>query len=145
MNDLLNLFGLGRIKFGASLASLFALAIFLPINYLFVSHAINILLFLCLLLLTLVSVPRNKKRLSKDPKEVVIDEFLGMYVLILIANLSNLLLLFSSFILFRVLDIFKIWPISALDSIEGEYSFLLDDIALGAIIGILFLLFQIFI
>lgn len=86
---------------------------------------------------------------NKDPKEVVIDEVVGQMLVISLCALSALmvfetklpehlngpiidfiLLFLSPFILFRLFDILKPWPINWLDqNIKGALGVMLDDIA----------------
>lgn len=77
-------------------------------------------------------------RPDQDPKEVVIDEFLGMHIAVLGFNF-NLTLMAIAFVLFRFFDILKPFPISFVDkNIKGAFGILLDDILAGlATLGIL--------
>ena len=76
----------------------------------------------------------------KDPPEIVFDEFVGIWVALL--GMKNLFLIVPAFIIFRLLDIFKPWPISFFDrEIRGGWGIMLDDLAAGAIV---FLLIQFF-
>ena len=54
-----------------------------------------------------------------DPKEVVIDEFVGQSIPLLIVPSSNeIIIIILIFILFRFFDILKIYPINLLEKIE---------------------------
>jgi phosphatidylglycerophosphatase A len=85
----------------------------------------------------------------EDPKEVIIDEIAGQ-MLTLILSIPNLFIVYNSelikkltivqidfmfiffmpFILFRIFDILKPWPINWLDSnIKGGIGVMLDDFA----------------
>ena len=76
----------------------------------------------------------------KDPPEIVFDEFVGIWLALL--GMKNLFLIIPAFIIFRLLDIFKPWPISFLDrEIRAGWGIMLDDLAAGAIV---FLLIQSF-
>jgi phosphatidylglycerophosphatase A len=86
---------------------------------------------------------------NKDPKEVVIDEVVGQMLVISFCSLSAgmlfetnlpkyidgnfidfIVLFLSPFILFRLFDILKPWPIDWLDqNIKGALGVMLDDIA----------------
>ena len=84
-----------------------------------------------------------RKTGREDPKEVVIDEVAGMWlVLAAIGVFSvevNLAYYLAAFILFRVFDIIKPWPVSWADKkIKGGFGIMLDDIlaALYAIITV---------
>ena len=78
-----------------------------------------------------------------DPKEVVIDEVVGQMLTIFLTVpfsfmfLNNsvpidLLIIFSllaSFVLFRIFDIFKPWPINWIDKkVKGGFCIMLDDV-----------------
>lgn len=75
---------------------------------------------------------------NQDPKEVVIDEFLGMHIAVLGFDF-NLTLIAMAFILFRFFDILKPFPISFVDKkMKGAFGVLLDDILAGLVtLGIL--------
>ncbi|MBL6857206.1 MAG: phosphatidylglycerophosphatase A [Pelagibacteraceae bacterium] len=75
-----------------------------------------------------------------DAKEIVIDEFIGqsipvltVYSLIEKNNLSHFILFtFISFILFRIFDILKPFPINIIDrKMKNGFGVILDDIVAG--------------
>lgn len=86
---------------------------------------------------------------DKDPKEVVIDEVVGQMLTIILVSFSVILTYHSTiqlsidakiidmillgivpFILFRLFDILKPWPINWLDeNIKGAWGVMLDDVA----------------
>lgn len=77
---------------------------------------------------------------KKDPGEVVMDEFAGqaltfLLVPLLVArNLSgwgSFLLASFGFLMFRVLDIAKPWPIRRLERLPGGWGVLADDLVAG--------------
>ena len=69
---------------------------------------------------------------DKDPKEVVIDEFVGQSIPLLIVPSSNeITIIFLIFIFFRLFDIFKIYPINLLEKIKGSKGVMFDDIMAG--------------
>lgn len=68
----------------------------------------------------------------KDPKQVVIDEFAGVFV----ASLSfefSLIQLAVAFLLFRVFDILKPWPVSKAENYPNEIGVMADDMVAGVI------------
>jgi phosphatidylglycerophosphatase A len=68
---------------------------------------------------------------SEDPGIVVVDEVLGQWLtLIGTSNLGwkNFL---AAFILFRVFDIWKPWPIRKIERLPGGYGIVCDDLAAG--------------
>ncbi len=86
---------------------------------------------------------------DKDPKEVVIDEVVGQMLTIILVSFSVVLTYHSTlqlyidativdiillgvvpFILFRLFDILKPWPINWLDeNIKGAWGVMIDDVA----------------
>ncbi len=79
-----------------------------------------------------------------DAPEIVIDEVSGMWIALLPSYfLPSLPWLFvAAFILFRVFDIIKPWPIGWLDrKVGGGFGVMLDDIVAGifSVIGIILL------
>lgn len=72
-----------------------------------------------------------------DPSEVVMDEFAGIFVTLSFAPLTPWTVL-AGFLLFRLFDIWKPWPIRWADrSIEGAFGVMFDDVLAGLIAGIL--------
>ena len=73
---------------------------------------------------------------KKDPKEIVIDEFGGQFIVLLATiqsenifyNYSSLTL---SFLLFRFFDITKIGPIKKFESLPGGLGIMADDVIAG--------------
>ena len=83
---------------------------------------------------------------TQDDGRIVIDEFAGMWIAMLPLTLpgfytpTNLLL---SFILFRLFDIWKPWPIGLLDkNVKGGLGVMIDDVVAGifAAVGLLLLI-----
>jgi phosphatidylglycerophosphatase A len=73
---------------------------------------------------------RLAKREGEDPRKVVIDEVFG--VLVAVAFLPKSLPLFAlSFVLFRILDILKPFPIGFMERIRGGLGIMADDLAAG--------------
>ena len=73
---------------------------------------------------------------SDDPQEIVIDEVVGQMLTLLaipiyetLYPLPNIYYCVSAFLLFRLFDIWKPYPISYIDSsIKGSLGIMLDDI-----------------
>lgn len=71
-----------------------------------------------------------------DHGGIVWDEFIGLGITMAFVPLS-LTSLVSSFILFRLFDIFKPWVIGWLDkNTRGGFGIMIDDVAAGLIAGI---------
>lgn len=72
----------------------------------------------------------------KDPGYIVIDEVAGQW-LTLAAVPADPVLYGIGFILFRIMDIAKPWPVNWLDrNVAGGLGVMLDDIGAGAYAGI---------
>ncbi len=68
---------------------------------------------------------------SSDPKEVVIDEFIGQSIPLILCE-NNFFLIILSFLLFRLFDITKPWPASYFDlKVKSANGVLMDDIIAG--------------
>ena len=79
---------------------------------------------------------------SEDNSFIVIDEVAGMIVALSFISHDLFLYLFA-FLLFRLFDIFKPWPISWIDkNIKGGLGIILDDLIAGFFAGgIIFAIF----
>ena len=91
--------------------------------------------FIILIIITIYSFIFLNKTLNKfdnkDPKEIVIDEFIGQSIPLLLCD-KNIVLIFASLITFRVFDIFKIFPANIVDKkIDGAIGVIGDDIIAG--------------
>lgn len=75
---------------------------------------------------------------SKDPSECVIDEVAGQ--LIACAFTPRTIVLYGlAFLLFRLFDIVKPWPISAAERLPGGLGIMADDVIAGLLAGVLVL------
>jgi len=67
-----------------------------------------------------------------DDPAIVIDEFAGLWLTLLGAS-ADLATAASGFLLFRLFDIWKPWPISVVDQrVRGALGVMLDDLLAGA-------------
>ena len=150
------LFGIGRIrKIPGSIASL-ATILFL----FFLFHVINIdpniiLIFLIIIFfISLYSVNIFIKHLDdKDPKEIVIDEFIGQSIPICLyeiahdttKNISEILTFyFIMFILFRVFDISKPYPVNYYDkNFKNSFGVIMDDVCAGLYVVAVLVLYMV--
>ena len=63
-----------------------------------------------------------------DPPQIVIDEVVGQWFTLLVVP-PNIIFYLFGFLLFRLFDIFKPWPISWIDrNIKGGLGIMLDDL-----------------
>ncbi len=143
------MFGLGRIKYmPGTIASLVTTAYF----YMFILIGdLNFLEhYFYLLIVTAAAFPFTSSYINKtgvkDPKEVVIDEYCGQYLALLISTqfyfsfFSNtdyvLVLVIFAFIFFRVFDIVKPSYIGYCDkNYSGALGVMLDDLVAGVAAG----------
>ncbi|MCY3988206.1 MAG: phosphatidylglycerophosphatase A [Gammaproteobacteria bacterium] len=104
------------------------------------------------LLLVLAAVPAAvacgacaRRARRDDPSFVVLDEVLGMYLALLFLS-PSLPWVAAAFVLFRLLDIVKPWPVSMMEKrFTGGAAILLDDLVAGAITALLLNILQILI
>ncbi|NPA41115.1 MAG: phosphatidylglycerophosphatase A [Aquificae bacterium] len=79
---------------------------------------------------------------EQDPEQVVIDEVVGYLACFLLIE-PSLKAFILAFIIFRVLDIFKPFPINLFEKFPGAYGVMLDDLVAGLLTSfILFLLLK---
>ena len=74
---------------------------------------------------------------EKDSSVIVIDEVVGQLIAMMFV-MDNLVLVFISFIIFRIFDILKPWPASYADKkMSGGFGVMLDDVFAGIYAAIL--------
>ena len=138
------LFGLGRIPkipgtFG-SLATIIILYIFFHILNLSTNIILIILITIFILSFSAVAsyIKDNK---NKDPKEIIIDEFIGQSLPIYLYEISHgieksadeaIIFYCICFILFRFFDIVKPFPVSYFDkNFKNSFGVIMDDVCAG--------------
>ena len=129
--NLFTLFGIGKLPASGTFGSFFTLLIYFILQKYFNNLTIIILLIFVTLysLIFLNKIIKNFKQ--KDPKEIVIDEYIGQMIP-LIACGNNIYLILVAFISFRFFDITKIYPANIFDKkIEGPLGIIGDDIIAG--------------
>ena len=132
-----------------SVGSLFSIIILFPLTY-FLSTFTLFLLFIILFAISYVFIFIYSKNTSHDAKEIVIDEFLGIllimcfYDYLVFTNFIFMNLLI--FILFRLFDIFKPFPINWIDKkFINTFGIILDDIIAAIYCIIILMVFNVFI
>jgi phosphatidylglycerophosphatase A len=129
--NLFTLFGIGKLPASGTFSSFFTLFFYFILQKYFNNLTIIILLIFVTLysLIFLNKTIKNFKQ--KDPKEIVIDEYIGQMIP-LIACGNNIYLILVAFISFRFFDITKIYPANIFDKkIEGPLGVIGDDIIAG--------------
>ena len=139
------LFGIGYLsKFPGTLASFISLFLvwYIKINF---SEEIIYIIYIFSFFLSLYFVNKAVNILRiKDPKIIVIDEYLGQFTVLLFCS-EKLINYLMAFLLFRFFDIFKPFPINKIDQGEASICIILDDIVAGIYAGLTLLLINIFI
>jgi len=67
---------------------------------------------------------------NPDPKQAVWDEFIGMWATCILVP-KTLPWMAAAFICFRILDIWKPWPIRRLERLHGGVGIMSDDLLAG--------------
>ena len=110
------------------------------------------MLFLALLLVTLLGTfaadAYSRLTNTNDAGEIIIDEVAGQWLVLLCIppNIDLALLWYGAgFLLFRLFDIFKPWPISVAEKLPGGIGVMADDVVAGTLAGMALLIAQLFI
>ena len=137
MKNLATLYFFGKMSpFPGTVGSLIGTAVGLFLVY-FASPSFFSFFLVILFLISYFSVRSytiNHPKSEHDPKEVIIDEFLGQLIAMIpifgfATNFYNTLIYsFISLLLFRFFDIVKPWPIIFFDRIESPLGVILDDV-----------------
>ena len=131
-------FGVGYSPlFPGTLASLIIL---IPIW--FIKENLNLNIFISLIIfltITSIYIISNviEEMENKDPKFIVLDEYIGQAVALIFCR-QDILDYLIAFIGFRFLDILKPFPINYIDKIKNAYGVIFDDILAGFFISLLF-------
>ena len=126
------MFGIGFLPISGTIGSLTTVIIYILFNnYLNIIFFIVFIIFVVFYSLFFLNKTLNKSFVSSDPKEIVIDEFIGQSIPLLICG-NNFFLIILSFLLFRLFDITKPWPASYFDlKIKNATGVIMDDIIAG--------------
>ena len=150
------MFGLGKIsKIPGSLASLFTVLI-LFILFHVIGISPNLILFLVILIAIFALFSINifiKDYDDKDPKEIVIDEFVGQSIPICLYEIAHqhtkdlsevLTFYFIMFIMFRIFDIAKPYPVSYYDkNFKNSFGVIMDDVCAGLYVVAVLVLYMV--
>ena len=150
------LFGIGKIKkIPGSFASL-ATTLFLFFLFHILNVSPNMVLFsiIVIFFISLYAVNIFIKDLpNKDPKEIVIDEFIGQSIPICLYEVAHdmpketdqvLKFYFIMFILFRIFDIAKPFPVSYYDkNFKNSFGVIMDDVCAGLYVVLVLVLYMV--
>ena len=153
-----SMFGVGKIKkipgsFASLITTLFLFFLFQILNI-----SPNTFLFFLIIIIFISFFAINifiKNLDNKDPKEVVIDEFIGQSIPICLYEIAHegtketahvLTLYFIMFILFRIFDIAKPYPVSYYDkNFKNSFGVIMDDVAAGLYVVAILVLYMVLI
>ncbi len=147
---ILTMIGIGNSKYASGTVASFATCL---IYICFYNFQVNIFYLISIVIIIFIfsvySIDVFKNTFSKvDAKEIVIDEFIGQSIPILTIysfveknNLSHFILYtLISFILFRIFDICKPYPINRIDEkMKNGLGVILDDVVAGVYSSIILL------
>ena len=149
-------FGIGSFKFAPGTITSLITTVFLYSLF----HIINLsnnTIFIILLIVFIYSFYAVSEYIkyneNKDPKEVVIDEFIGQSIPIYLYEISHgtvkdpqeaVLFYLYIFILFRYFDIKKPFPVSFFDQkFKNSFGVILDDVIAGLYVVLTLIIFMI--
>ena len=151
------LFGIGKIKkipgsFASLATTLFLFFLFYVLNVL---PSIVLFSVIIIFFISLYAVNNFIKDLdNKDPKEVVIDEFIGQSIPICLYEIAHegpketnevLTFYFIMFILFRIFDIANPYPVSYYDkNFKNSFGVIMDDVCAGLYVVAVLVLYMVF-
>ena len=150
------MFGLGKIKFiPGTFGSLATVIILYILFHIFDLSSNLILLGLIIIFIYSFSAVANhiKDNDNKDPGEIIIDEFIGQSIPICLYEIAHegsketsqaLTFYFIMFILFRIFDIVKPYPVSYYDkNFKNSFGVIMDDVCAGLYVVAVLVLYMV--
>jgi len=139
---LLTMLGIGNSKYAPGTVASFVTCLIYIFFYIFQINILYLILGVVLIFVfSVYSIDNFKNSFSEtDAKEIVVDEFIGQSIPIMTIysfveknNLNHFILYtFISFILFRIFDIWKPYPINKIDKeMKNGLGVILDDVGAG--------------
>ena len=149
-------FGIGSFRFAPGTISSLATTIFLYSLFHIINLSSNTILIILLIIFIYSFYAVSdyiKLKENKDPKEVVIDEFIGQSIPIYLYEISHgiekdskeaILFYLYIFILFRYFDIKKPFPVNYFDrKFKNSFGVIFDDIVAGFYVVLTLIIFMI--
>lgn len=101
-------------------------------------HAVNAILLLIFCLLGIWAANRATELFqTKDPQKVVVDEVIGQLITFLFVPFAmSWHFILAGFLLFRLFDIWKPYPINALENLPAGIGICADDVLAGVYAGV---------
>ena len=148
-------FGIGSFRFAPGTITSFITTIFLYSLFHIINLSSNTILIILLFffIYSFYAVSEYiKHNENKDPKEVVIDEFIGQSIPIYLYEISHgtskdsqeaVLFYLYIFILFRYFDIKKPFPVSFFDKkFKNSFGVIMDDVVAGLYVVLTLIIFM---
>ncbi len=144
-------FGIGRTPHAPGTAASFvAVLIAIPVMYFLGWYGITALAIIATGAGLWISDTYGQETGVADPKECVIDEFAGQWIACAFAAMAPApdgaasfgARLVIAFLLFRLFDIAKPWPVSKAEQLRGGLGIMADDVVAGLIAGFIVYLFD---
>ena len=149
-------FGIGSFRFAPGTFASLVTTVFLFSLF----HILNLSSYIIFFILTLVFIYSFyavsnyiKDNENKDPKEVVVDEFIGQSIPIYLYEISHgtikdpkeaILFYLYIFILFRYFDIKKPFPVNFFDKkFKNSFGVIFDDVVAGLYVVLTLIIFMI--
>ncbi len=136
-------FGCGYFPWGpGTVGSLAALVIAIALHSWFHASRLTLAVLIVLLLYPAIWASTRTARLlnTADPGIVVIDEVLGQWLALLGATTLNAKSFLAAFLLFRLFDIWKPWPIRRFETLPEGAGIVADDLAAGLFAALVLLI-----
>ena len=153
---IITLFGIGKLKkIPGTFASLSTtIFLFFLLHVFYFSQNLILLLILITFFYSLYGINNYIKNLdNKDPKEVVIDEFIGQSIPIYMYEISHgtvksfndaIIFYIIIFFLFRFFDIMKPFPVSYFDKKhKNSFGVIMDDVMAGLYVVLVLIVFMV--
>tara|TARA_B100001057_G_scaffold257601_1_gene257807 strand:- start:627 stop:1079 length:453 start_codon:yes stop_codon:yes gene_type:complete len=124
-------FNVGKLPASGTFASIVTIFFYYTIVSFF-SKNIFIIIFITITIYSFLFLKNILKKFNnEDPREIVIDEFIGQSIPLLICG-KDIVLILLSCLIFRIFDIFKIFPANIFDKkISGPIGVIGDDVVAG--------------
>ena len=149
-------FGIGTLRFAPGTITSLVTTIFLYSLFHIINLSNNIILIILLIVFiySFYAVSEYiKYNENKDPKEVVVDEFIGQSIPIFLYEISHgtvkdsqesVLFYLYIFILFRYFDIKKPFPVNFFDKkFKNSFGVIIDDVVAGLYVVLTLIIFMV--
>ena len=150
------MFGLGKIsKIPGTIGSLVTTALlYFFFHIMEISSNIILIVFMIIFIFSFYSIAEHiKENENKDPREIIIDEFIGQSIPLYLYEISHgtqkspdeaIIFYGICFILFRFFDIVKPFPVSFFDkNFKNSFGVIMDDVCAGFYVALSLILFMV--